>query len=67
MIEEMSDVEYDEMMKELKTYKRKAVQLKVCLKTMRWFCDRVDAGEVRSVKTYNRFKELVLLFDSDTS
>lgn len=26
---------------------------------MQWFCDRVDKGEVRSIKTYKRFKELL--------
>lgn len=26
---------------------------------MQEFCDRVDRGEVRSVKTYNQFKELL--------
>ncbi len=26
---------------------------------MQWFCDRVDKGEVRSKKTYARFKELL--------
>lgn len=26
---------------------------------MQWFCDRVEKGEVRSKKTYARFKELL--------
>lgn len=26
---------------------------------MQWFCDRVDAGEVRSTKTYNLFKDIL--------
>jgi len=30
---------------------------------MKWFCDRVDKGEVRSVKTYARFKDLIQKYD----
>ena len=26
---------------------------------LKWFCDRVDAGEVRSTKTYARFKAIL--------
>jgi len=29
------------------------------LKALKWFCDRVDKGEVRSKKTYTKFKELI--------
>lgn len=29
------------------------------LEAMQLFCDRVDKGEVRSIKTYNQFKELI--------
>lgn len=30
-----------------------------CRAAMQEFCDRVDRGEVRSVKTYAKFKELL--------
>jgi len=29
------------------------------LEAMKWFCQRVDNGEVRSLRTYARFKELI--------
>src|SRR5699024_6789002 len=29
------------------------------LEAMQWFCDRVDNGEVRSTKTYNKFKQII--------
>lgn len=29
------------------------------LESIKWFCKRVDSGEVRSVKTYAKFKELI--------
>ena len=29
------------------------------LEALKWFCDRVEKGEVRSKKTYKRFKELI--------
>lgn len=29
------------------------------LEAMQEFCDRVDKGEVRSTKTYNKFKQLI--------
>lgn len=31
----------------------------LCRTAMKKFCDRVELGEVRSVKTYNQFKELL--------
>jgi predicted RNase H-like nuclease (RuvC/YqgF family) len=34
------------------------------IKALEWFCERVDKGEVRSVRTYARFK--TLLFKSKT-
>ena len=30
---------------------------------LKWFCNRVDAGEVRSKRTYERFKELLNKYD----
>lgn len=32
------------------------------LECLRWFCNRVDKGEVRSTKTYNKFKQLLSKF-----
>jgi|SRR5699024_1418227 len=29
------------------------------LEAMQWFCDRVDNGEVRSTKTYKKFKQII--------
>jgi len=29
------------------------------IEAFQWFCDRVDKGEVKSVQTYARFKELL--------
>lgn len=29
------------------------------LQALQWFCERVDKGEVRSTKTYNKFKQLI--------
>lgn len=29
------------------------------LEALEWFCERVDKGEVRSVKTYSKFKQLI--------
>ena len=29
------------------------------LEAMQWFCDRVEKSEVKSAKTYARFKELI--------
>ncbi len=36
-----------------------AQQNKELREAMQWFCDRVDKGEVRSKRTYKRFKELL--------
>ena len=40
----------------IKTLQKENKELKEAL---RWFCNRVDAGEVRSKRTYERFKELL--------
>lgn len=32
------------------------------IKALEWFCNRVDAGEVRSKRTYARFRELLNKF-----
>ena len=29
------------------------------IEALQWFCERVERGEVRSKKTYARFKELI--------
>lgn len=34
------------------------------LEAMQEFCDRVDKGEVRSTKTYKKFKEIIHLVNS---
>ncbi|MHA1136530.1 MAG: hypothetical protein ACTSSE_08590 [Candidatus Thorarchaeota archaeon] len=38
---------------------KKESLLNECLDAMQTFCDRVDKGEVRSVKTYGQFKEIL--------
>lgn len=40
----------------IKTLQKENKELKEALN---WFCNRVDAGEVRSKRTYERFKELL--------
>jgi hypothetical protein len=35
------------------------LRIRELIDAMNWFCERVEKGEVRSTKTYNRFKELI--------
>jgi hypothetical protein len=35
------------------------LKIKELIESMKWFCERVEKGEVRSTRTYNRFKELI--------
>ena len=32
-------------------------------RALKWFCDRVEKGEIRSKKTYTRFKEILEFYD----
>lgn len=36
------------------------------VEALEWFCDRVDRGEVRSKKTYARYKEIIAKAKGDT-
>ena len=44
---------------------RKEIALNECVDAMFWFCERVENGEIRSTKTYNRYKELLSKFEKD--
>ena len=44
---------------------RKEVAFNECIKAMKLFCERVDKGEVRSVKTYNSFKNILNKFEME--
>ena len=43
---------------------RKELILNNCIDAMKWFCGRVDNGEVRSTRSYNRFKELISEYEN---
>lgn len=36
-----------------------SIDLKKAIELMKWFCDRVENGEVRSVNTYSEFKRFI--------
>lgn len=54
-IEEIEDGDYVRYT----DYDRLREALQECVSDMAWFVGRVDAGEVRSVKTYGKFKATI--------
>ena len=37
----------------------RGIRINLLESALREFCDRVDRGEIRSVRTYNKFKQLL--------